>query len=197
MKLEIIGITLPHFFEEEAEIITDLLSSDAFDRFHIRKTDIDDSKNSLAFTRRLIEKIPHDLHSRLSLHDCHSLASEYSCGVHLNHRNPLKPSGFRGIVSRSCHTIEEISQPNSEDYLFLSPIFPSISKQGYNPSLSISSLKGKLRMNIYALGGVTPSHFEEISEAGFGGAVMLGIIWEEYKNGKLSNLINEIKCFNS
>ncbi|MDE6297010.1 MAG: thiamine phosphate synthase [Muribaculaceae bacterium] len=197
MKLKTIGITLPYFINYESDIIRELLESEVLDRFHIRKTDVSDHRLLSYSLRTLIESIPSHLHSRLSLHDCHEVAVEYGCGIHLNSRNPLKPIGFDGITSRSCHSLEEILKYTEEDYLFLSPIYPSLSKPGYKPAIPFSSLKGKVCNRIYALGGVTPQHFNEIAETGFGGAVMLGVIWEECADGNINKFIERIRCFNS
>lgn len=196
MKLNLIGITLPDFIDNEADVIAMLLQSGIFSRFHIRKIvgNPDIRREKII---NLIERIPTQLHPRLSLHDCHDIASEYDCGIHLNSRNPISPIGFKGIMSCSCHSLEEIPHFPTEDYIFLSPIFPSISKPGYTPTFSLSSLKGKIDKRIYALGGVVPSYLPELTEVGFGGAAMLGIIWEEYNRGTLSNLIKQIECFNS
>ena len=185
---KLIAFTLPYYIENEAEYLTALLCSEAFDRVHIRKPG-----ESIDSLRKLIESIPADLRPRLSLHDFHSLASEYGCGINLNSRNPVKPEGFKGIVSRSCHSLEEINNSKEEDYLFLSPVYPSISKPGYLPSFCLNDLKGKVDGRIIALGGVTPERLPELFEIGFGGAAMLGMIWEEVRKGNLTQLMNNLK----
>ena len=185
---KLIAFTLPYYIENEAEYLTALLCSEAFDRVHIRKPG-----ESIDSLRKLIESIPADLRPRLSLHDFHSLASEYGCGINLNSRNPVKPEGFKGIVCRSCHSLEEIEKSKEEDYLFLSPVYPSISKPGYIPYFSLNDLKGKVNRRIIALGGVTPERLPELFEIGFGGAAMLGLIWEEARKGNLTQLMNNLK----
>lgn len=178
MSFKIIGITLPYFFDGEAEAITAFLESGRIARMHLRKPESEGDPVQAENMRRLIEKIPSRLHHRLSLHDHHTEAIKYGCGIHLNKRNPVAPSNYNGIISWSCHSIEEIILHNKEDYLFLSPIYPSISKPGYVPTLCLSSLKGIVNSRIIALGGVTPRHFPELEDVGFGGAAMLGALWE-------------------
>ena len=185
---KLIAFTPPYFIENEAEYLSTLLRTEAFDRVHIRKPG-----ESIDSLRKLIESIPADLRPRLSLHDFHSLASEYGCGINLNSRNPVKPEGFKGIVSRSCHSLEEIDNSKEEDYLFLSPVYPSISKPGYIPSFSLNDMKGKVDGRIIALGGVTPERLPELFEIGFGGAAILGMIWEEARKGILTQLMNNLK----
>ena len=90
--------------------------------------------------------IPAALYSRISLHDHHELAARFGVGgVHLNSRNPSVPDGFGGMVSRSCHSIAELSQYSSVcDYMFLSPIFDSISKSGYVSRFSLEEIRRRI-----------------------------------------------------
>ena len=124
--MRIIVITDTPFAASEAESIRILLSEGA-DRVHLRKPQ--SAENDM---RRLIEALPPELYPRLTLQDHLYLAGEYGIGgVHLNARNPEIPAGFGGLVSRSCHSFEELASHPTEDYLFLSPIYDSISKTGY------------------------------------------------------------------
>lgn len=165
-------ITLPYFFKGEGREITRMLTSGKAWRLHLRKPDATESQ-----MRTLIEAIPPALYGRLSIHDHFRLAKEYGLGgVHLNSRNNTVPEGWQGIVSRSVHTIEETENTDA-DYAFFSPVFPSISKPGYMPRLSIDRLAGKVSSRIFALGGVTPDKYGLIESAGFGGAAMLGAAW--------------------
>lgn len=192
MKLSIIAVTLPRSTSDEGAIIKDLLASGCVDRVHLRKPAC-----STEDLQRLIEEIPSQFHSRLSLHDSHSVASMYGCGIHLNSRNPVAPENYNGVLSRSCHSIEELALPCREDYRFLSPIYPSISKPGYAPTRSLASLKGKIGNKTIALGGITPDKFRELYEHGFSGAAMSGYIWEAVAANRLQQLIKEIECYNS
>ena len=105
-------------------------------------------------------------------------------GIHLNGRNPTAPAGFTGHISRSCHSLEEVAKYKAAcDYVFLSPIYDSISKEGYSSAYTTGSLQkvrqaGIIDAKVMALGGVTTAHFPEISSLGFGGAVLLGDIWK-------------------
>lgn len=188
----LIAFTLPFYIPNEAEYLSLLLHSGTFDRVHIRKPD-----SSSDAMRKLLEEIPENLYSRLTLHDFHELAQEYGCGINLNSRHPIKPKDFHGIVSRSCHSLEETRRFKEEDYLFLSPIFPSISKPGYTSNFNLSELKGVIDKRTIALGGVTPDRLQEIFSFGFGGAAMLGAIWEEVRKGNLTKLIIKLKDINA
>ena len=134
--MRIIVITDTPFAASEAESIRILLSEGA-DRVHLRKPQ--SAENDM---RRLIEALPPELYPRLTLQDHLYLAGEYGIGgVHLNARNPEIPAGFGGLVSRSCHSFEELASHPTEDYLFLSPIYDSISKTGYRAGYAPDELR--------------------------------------------------------
>lgn len=191
MSLTVIVITRPEFFPGEAQAVAALLQSGVIDRVHLRKPGAKEDR-----MRDLIESIPQELHPRLSLHDCHALAEEYGCGIHLNSRCRTVPEGFAGIVSRSCHTPEETGLYPEDDYHFLSPVYPSISKPGYLPPFRPESLCGIADRRTVALGGVTPEKFGELAGIGFGGAAMLGCVWEAVDKGNIHDLIRKIQCCN-
>lgn len=67
------------------------------------------------------------------------------------------------------------------DYLFLSPIFDSISKAGYRSAFSHEQLQraadeGVIDRKVIALGGVTPERIPYLHSLGFGGVAMLGAL---------------------
>ena len=194
-------ISAPDFLPGEAEAVTALLEAGAW-RVHMRKPAA--GSDSIA---RLLEHIPAALYSRISLHDHHELAARFGVGgVHLNSRNPSVPDGFGGMVSRSCHSIAELSQYSSVcDYMFLSPIFDSISKSGYVSRFSLEEIRRRIAAcsagtagpmagmssdgncrsvdwgRVFALGGVCPDNIRLLEETGFGGAAVLGYLWEPFR----------------
>ncbi|MDE6644680.1 MAG: thiamine phosphate synthase [Muribaculaceae bacterium] len=170
--MELIAITVPYFYANESREIGRLLSEKRFSRLHIRKPGATAEE-----MRRLLAEIPAELRSRVSLHDCHELAEEFGVGgVHLSRRNTMPPAGWRGLVSRSLHLVEDIREVN-EDYVFLSPIFPSISKPGYKGHFNIEELKDVVNKKVFALGGITEERLPIVERIGFGGAAMLGAVW--------------------
>ena len=131
--MKIIVITSPEFIPGEVSLINTLLEG-GVTRIHIRKP-----QAGIEEVRKLIEAIDSRWHERLSLHDYHEMAIEYGCGIHLNARNPLPPEGWQGITSASCPSIEEAeARKKTCDYVFLRPIFDSITKQGYAAASSSS-----------------------------------------------------------
>lgn len=135
--------------------------------------------------RRLVESIREDFHSRLILHSHFRLIKEYGLGgAHLNGRWPDAP-GFSTQLSCSCHSLAELECAPRFRYVTLSPVYPSISKPGYDPQPFAGFLKGKMPApNVIALGGVTPETYPELREAGFAGAARLGDVWKPFVNNK-------------
>jgi len=169
-----IVITLPYFTEGEAGRITALLDSGGAERVHIRKPGAD-----AAAVAALIEAVPARLHSRLSVHYLPTVAASYGCGVHLSGGMDYVEAP---VVSRSCHTFDELRKTDDIDYDFLSPASDSISKVGYKSSFTADELaeaacEGLINDKVYALGGVDPSKFAMIKSLGFGGAALLGAAW--------------------
>ncbi|MCD8302785.1 MAG: thiamine phosphate synthase [Prevotellaceae bacterium] len=170
---------MPRFIPDEARLISALLTGGRADVVHIRKPEA-----AISEVETLLLSIPQVFHCRLALHDHFSLAVKYHLsGVHTNSRNPLPPRGFLGSVSRSCHSLEEVSRLKRDyDFVSLSPVFDSISKAGYLSSFSVEQLRqaheaGIIDEKVYALGGVTFSLLPEVRSIGFGGAMILGDAW--------------------
>lgn len=177
--MKLIYITLPRFFAGEAQYITALLHS-GLEVLHLRKPEA-----TACEVEKLIKAIPAQYYPRIVLHDHFTLAQTYELkGVHLNSRNPRAPEGWQGTVSRSCHSLEEVQQYKDLcDYLFLSPVFDSISKQGYASAYTADELyraarAGVIDRKVYALGGISQKRLPQLKEWGFGGAVLLGDAWQ-------------------
>lgn len=135
---------------------------------------------SLRDMQRLIESIPMRYHRRLRIHGHFELVTEFNLGgLHLNRRCPTAPPYYSGPISRSCHTIDEVRASTDCDYVTLSPVFDSISKQGYKAAFSHRQL---IELNeipsprVIALGGVTPQLAEELSRYNFSGYAVKGAI---------------------
>lgn len=176
-------ITLPHFFDGEAERIVQLLRRGDIDLIHLRKP-----QATCEELEALIRSIPEKLHQRLVLHDHHALALSYQLrGIHLNSRTPFPPEGWKGQLSISCHSIEELAEKKHQPftYLSLSPIFDSISKQGYRSAFTAEDIAkahegGIIDNRVMALGGVTFDKLQLVKQMGFGGSMILGDAWKQY-----------------
>ncbi|MBO4984830.1 MAG: thiamine phosphate synthase [Bacteroides sp.] len=173
-----IAITQPHFIFQEASRIADLLEGD-IDLLHLRKPEAKEEE-----VAHLIEAIPERYRGRIIIHNLHQLAIRYHLGgIHLNDKHPFPPKGYSGSISRSCHTLDEVKRYKEHcNYLFLSPIYNSISKQGYSSAFTREELTrakeaGIIDHRVIALGGVTRESFSDLQQLGFGGGAMLGCIW--------------------
>ena len=104
---------------------------------------------------------------------------------------------FAGVVPTiiSCHSFEEIEKYKTEyDYLFLSPIFDSISKTGYKSSFTTDQLlkastNGIIDHKVIALGGITLDMLPYFQELNFGGIAMIGGIYN-------TNALNQLQKIN-
>lgn len=176
-----IAITPPDFLPDEADRIAMLLRGDAL---ACARTQTRATADAM---RRLLVSLPSWCLPRIVLHDHHELCREFAVGgIHLNRRQPTVSDDLRHrslTVSCSCHSIEEVAlRKASVDYLFLSPIFDSISKAGYKSNFTIDELRtaadtGIIDSRVFALGGVTPDRLPLLQSIGSGGAAMLGAVW--------------------
>ena len=189
-----ITITSPDFISGEA-IFIDKLFLQGLDLLHIRKPDA-----SLETYKRLLLQIPKHWYSRIVLHEHFALAEEFGLhGIHLNRRCSQVSDSFHRSISCSCHTIEEvIAQKDSKDYVFLSPIFNSISKVGYHATFSPTSLKQAAIENVIdekviALGGITAKNIPLVKEWHFGGVALLGDIWKRMSDPQVDEYLKHIR----
>lgn len=185
-------ITSPRFLPGEAEMLS-LLLGGLDCRVHLRKPGCTERQ-----MRGLIEALPEEFRPELTLQDHLSLAPEYGVGgVHPTSRFPVVPEGWSGLVSRSCHSLGEVAMRRDADYVFLSPVFDSISKSGYSSAFTDAQLRSapEIDGHVYALGGVRPEHFPLLAEYGFGGAALLGHVWRDCSPDGMRKVIGEIKSY--
>lgn len=183
--MHIVVITRPDFFEEETSLVN-FLFANGLERLHLRKPNA--TSQEIA---NWIKQIESSYLDRIVLHDHHDLARLFSLGgIHLNKRNPTVPTWFKDECDKraftkscSCHSIQEVEQYSSfYNYVFLSPIFDSISKEGYGAASSKTELEHAraqhlLGKNVYALGGVSIDQLPIVRDLGFAGVAVLGGFW--------------------
>lgn len=179
--MKVILITTPTYFVEEDKIITSLFE-EGLDILHLRKPD-----TAPVYAERLLTLIPEKYHKRIVVHGHFYLKEEYKLkGIHLNHRNPTTPENYSGHISCSCHSLQEVqSKKNKFDYVFLSPVFDSISKENYNSAFSAEEIRaaakqGIIDKRVIALGGIDEENILQVKDYGFGGAAILGSIWNKF-----------------
>lgn len=175
--MRLIAITTPKVTDDDASIIGRLLDR-GIDIIHLRKPE-----STIDECRKLLTKLTAEQRSKIVIHDYPELYSEFSLrGIHINRNITSLPIGYNGSISRSCHTFEEVLRYKEEcDYLFLSPIFDSISKRGYKSRFSDevlrrASVEGLIDSKVIALGGVTLDKIPYLRSLNFGGVAMMGAI---------------------
>lgn len=196
--MKLIIITSPHFLEGEASLIVSILNK-GIDTVHLRKP-----YSTTRECAQLLDRIPHYLHKHIVIHYHHELCTDYDLGgIHISPCHMSKKiERYNGTVSRSCHSFKEINNlKHCYNYLFLSPIFNSISKQGYKQAftpeqLHEASQKGIIDNKVIALGGVTAKLFPLLNQIGFGGAALLGDVWKHAHTARFDKHIDNIisKC---
>ena len=176
--MKIIAITSPKVTDADEYIIKGLVKK-GIDIVHLRKPD-----SGIVECRNLLQKLTLKERSRIVIHDYPELYGEFSLlGIHVNKNVTSLPEGYSGLKTRSCHSFEEVKMYKDEyDYLFLSPIFNSISKQGYmsnytEDQLRCASNEGIIDEKVIALGGVTFDKIPYLKELNFGGVAMIGAIY--------------------
>ena len=139
------------------------------------------------YSERLLTLIPEKFHHRIVTHEHFYLKEEFNLmGIHLNSRNPKEPHDYAGHVSCSCHSVEEVkNKKHFYDYVFMSPIYDSISKVNYYSTYTAEELRQAQKdkiidCKVMALGGINEENILEIKDFGFGGAVVLGDVWNKF-----------------
>lgn len=194
--MKLILMTTPYFFVEEHQILNALFD-EGLDILHLRKPNTEP-----VYSERLLTLIPECYRKRIVVHDFFYLKNEYKLkGIHLNHRNPELPPKYKGHISCSCHTPEEVMLHKKKcDYVFLSPIFDSISKEDYSSTFTKADLQVLARQKVIdrkvmALGGVDLENMATVKALGFGGAVILGDIWNRFSIHSTENFKELIAHF--
>ncbi|MDD7888098.1 thiamine phosphate synthase [Flavivirga sp. 57AJ16] len=126
-------------------------------------------------------------HNRIVVHHFHELINTYNLkGIHFQEqkrRDHIDNPGhyFKGLnmfgktISSSFHEPEDLDNCEFEfDYHLLSPVFSSISKEGYKGrGFDVNHIDKR----IVGMGGVTADNLTEFKKLGFKGVGVLGGIW--------------------
>ena len=178
----------PHLVADEVPLVNEMLAL-GLARFHVRKPTW-----SRAEMAAYVAGIPARHHARLVLHSHPSLVAEWGLGgMHLTASSraalATRPRLHPGqTLSTSFHTLAEITHHRRPyDYVFLSPIFDSLSKEQYPSAFDlheVSAVLGQLPgraayvPQVIALGGIEGHRLAAVRQAGFAGAAVLGAVWQ-------------------
>lgn len=174
--MQTIVITSPVQLKDEAIICNNLFAY-GLELLHLRKPEADQD----TYEKFILQIEPRYRH-RIVLHDHYYLVEKYHLhGIHLKSGQAGNYIHYPDIpLSISCHSIAEIHKlPFRPAYCFLSPVFDSISKQGYIGNFDeLSDLSG-ISIPVIALGGITPEVTDQCRLAGFQGVAAIGYIWDQ------------------
>ena len=171
-------ITLPRILKNEAETLAALCGA-GVSVIHIRKPEA--SEPEIEEVLKTLQALGADM-SRLTIHYNEPLARRYGLGgVHLRIEELLAGAGEGLRRSCSAHGWTEAERAATDaDYVFLSPLFDSISKPGYRSAIDPAEAAERLRRRkgrIVALGGIRPANIARVRRIGFDGAAVLGAAW--------------------
>lgn len=148
-----------------------------------------------------LNQIDKQYHNRIVVHYFHELTNEFDLkGIHFQEQKRRDcldtPSDyfvklnnmFGKTISSSFHEPEELEACSFEfDYHLLSPVFSSISKQGYKGrGFNVNAIN----KTIVGMGGVTTQNLATFTKLGFKGVGVLGGVW----NSK--NPVEDFKLMN-
>jgi thiamine-phosphate pyrophosphorylase len=194
--MKLIVCSTPETLSHEQQLVQELLHC-GLETFHLRKPTF--SKEEM---KNWLEQLEDSDRRCVVLHSHWALADEFQLkGIHIGatawQQLPLTEQQAwldyakrkQLTFSSSVHNQEEINRlPGGLDYVWLSPIYESISKQAYSSTYSqvqfdqwVKELKEKKQTKVYALGGVTAQHAADLAPRGFDGMVVLGSVWSTIK----------------
>ena len=179
--MKLIILTKATFFVEEDKILTTLFE-EGMDNMHLFKP-----ASEPVYSERLLTLLPDDYYKRITVHDHFYLREEYGLrGIHLEQPADELPYGYRGNVSRTCTTLEQVKQwKKPSSYIFLKSIFDSHSNPADRQSFTMEELKqasrqGIIDRHVYAMGGICLDNIRQMADLGFGGVVVCGDLWNRF-----------------
>lgn len=150
--------------------------------YHLRKP----YKNFVQYCDYL-NRIDKKYYRKIVMHHFHELMNDYDLkGIHFSEKKRKyffkRHAIYLGqlktkdkTISSSFHELADIENcPFKFDYHFLSPVFTSISKNGYAGRRFDVNLIDK---KVIGLGGVTQENLYECKRLGYHGVAVLGTIW--------------------
>lgn len=179
MKLVI--MTKPTFFVEEDKILSSLFDV-GLDNLHLHKPGA-----APMYSERLLTLLHDDYYNKITVHGHFYLKEEYGLkGIHIDDAKTQPPAGYKGHVSRTCHSLDELKEAKKKSsYVFLRNIFDSLTDGNEKASFTQDELEdaadhGLIDKKVYALGGMNLENIRTARELGFGGVVVCGDLWNRF-----------------
>ena len=167
--------------QNEISILNQLFEA-GLEYYHLRKP-----KKNYQEHCDYLNQIDVKFHNRIVVHYFHEIINTYNLkGIHFQEqkrRDHIDNPGhyFKGLsmfgktISSSFHELDDLESCEFEfDYHLLSPVFSSISKEGYEGrGFDVTHIDKR----IVGMGGVTTDNLAEFNKLGFQGVGVLGGIW--------------------
>lgn len=185
--MTLVVITSPERLPGEGDLVVRLFESGLL-RLHLRKPGW-----NIGEMRNWLQQVPREYHGRIRLHQAWELALDFGVGgLHAGEKLQGKAGLDQATIlleqlpqlqlSLALHDPAQIPLlgPPYQDAL-LSPVFESLSKQGYQPSWNLLEWAGMILespLPLLALGGVTAANLTQVKAFGFAGAAVLGAVWQ-------------------
>ncbi|MBE2288394.1 MAG: thiamine phosphate synthase [Chitinophagaceae bacterium] len=203
--MQIVLLTPETEMPHETGIVNSLFAA-GLQRLHLRRYGATEAQ-----IIQYISAIHPQFHPRIVVHShYHLLHDLHLYGIHLNTATRLSPavsamtSGIPAEkTSTSFHSwLEVIDNTVPYRYVFISPVFNSISKPGYLAGIDrtqLPAIRAQQKASgsapaIYALGGIDHSNIITLKNDGFDGAALLGSIWQAQDPVRaLTNILELLK----
>jgi thiamine-phosphate pyrophosphorylase len=187
--MELMVISSPRCFEGESAFINALFE-EGLEIFHMRKPETD--KKDYA---RVLDGVSARYRNRIALNQHHELAGDFGT-KRLHYSEQSRKAQDKDLLaelhqdntlSTSIHDMNELSDLQDFDYVFMGPVFDSYSKPGYKGittdyfkiGKSSQSIRQARDTKVIALGGISLNTIGRMKRMGFDGAAMLGWIWND------------------
>lgn len=187
--MKIIVISGVKGFVSETRVVNELFR-EGLELFHLRKPNF-----STQLLVEYLEHIDEQYRDRIVLHSKHKLAPQFNIHrVHVTKR--YKKRKFRTWlrikylrskipnlkISCSFHSISSMQADSTEyEYVFLSPVFNSISKTDYRGKFNGEDIPGILAgvgQNVVALGGIDTDKIDQVYDLKYSGLAIHGALWK-------------------
>lgn len=187
--MELVLISKSKGIHPETNLVTKMFDL-GLSKFHLRKPGFSSSK-----MKEYLSHIPKHYWNKIIIHSKHLLAAKYPVGgVHFTKKDRnnqlrlwllkqyLRKARPGLIYTTSFHSLESLTDEKRKySYVFLSPVFNSISKSNYQGKFNNSNFNvylKKLKQNVYALGGIDTDKVSPVFSMGFAGMAVHGSIWK-------------------
>ncbi len=168
--------------KDEINILNQLFEA-GLECYHLRKPDKNYNQHC-----DYLNQIDSRYHDKIVVHHFHELINKFNLkGIHFTEQKRIDHidnpgqyfknlNMFGKTISASFHELKDLIDCYFEfDYHFLSPVFSSISKQGYEGrGFDVNNID----KNIFGLGGISIDNLDQLKNLGFNGAAVLGSIWK-------------------